>query len=217
MKRKIFGFSVLLIAFFIGCSGTESYEIINLGAAKRDIQKYYESNRYEKECKEIIDEAIKHLDGIKLPEKPIVIFDIDETALSNYEHIKEIDFGYYYDIWLEWLKKSDAIAIPQTKRFYDYLISKKIDAVFISGRNDDSYQATLKNLFDQGYTKFDTVIVRNKDERNLSAAEFKLAKRKELSSKGFNIIANIGDQESDFYSGYSGYVVKLPNYLYLID
>lgn len=217
LKRKVFWFPALLIALFVGCSSKESYELINLGAAKRDVQKYYESSKYEMECKEIIDDAIKHLDKIELPEKPIVVFDIDETSLSNYEHIKEIDFGYYYDIWLEWLKKSDAVAIPQTKRFYDYLVSRNIGVVFISGRNCDSYDATLKNLVNQGYSKFDSVIVRKDNERDLTAADFKLAKRKELSQKGFNIVANIGDQLSDFHGGYSGYVIKLPNYLYLID
>jgi len=217
LKNKNFLLFVLSINFLIGCSGSEPNEILNLGEAKKIVHKYYESSKYEKECKEIIDEAIKHLDKIKLPEKPIVIFDIDETALSNYDHIKEIDFGYYYDIWLEWLKKSDAVAIPQTKRFYDYLISRNVGIVFISGRNYDSYDATLKNLIDQGYTKFDTVIVRKDNERDLTASEFKLNKRKELSQKGFNIIANIGDQLSDFHGGYSGYVIKLPNYLYLID
>jgi len=217
LKNKNFLLVVLSINFLIGCSNSEYNKILNLGEAKKIVQKYYESSNYEKECKEIIDEAIKHLDKIRLPEKPIVIFDIDETALSNYDHIKEIDFGYYYDIWLEWLKKSDAVAIPQTKRFYDYLIARNVGIVFISGRNYDSYDATLKNLINQGYTRFDTVIVRKDNERDLTASEFKLNKRKELAQKGFNIIANIGDQLSDFQGGYSGYVIKLPNYLYLID
>jgi acid phosphatase len=208
---------VLLTVLFVRCSNNNTHEIVNLGAAKKVVQNYYESSNYEKDCKVIIDKAIDHIAGLKLPEKPTVIFDIDETSLANYQHIKEIDFGYYYDIWLEWLKQSDAVAIPQTKRFYDFLLEKNIGVVFISGRNDDSYQATIKNLVDQGYAKFDTVIVRNKEERNLTAAEFKLAKRKELTQKGFNIIANIGDQMSDFYGGYSGYIIKLPNYLYLID
>jgi hypothetical protein len=61
------------------------------------------------------------------------------------------------------------------------------------------------------------VIVRKDTERNLSAAEFKSAKRKELTLNGYNIIANIGDQSSDLYGGNSGYKIKLPNYLYVID
>jgi len=35
--------------------------------------------------------------------------------------------------------------------------------------------------------------------------------------KGYEIIANIGDQWSDLVGGNSGYKIKLPNYLYLID
>lgn len=217
MKNKFYLLIALYFIFLTGCSSINSNVLINLGVAKKAVQNYYESNEYEKDCNKIIDEAIKHLNEITIPEKPIVIFDIDETSLSNYDHIKEIDFGYYYDIWLEWLKKSDAVAIPQTKRFYDLLISKNIGIVFISGRNKDSYEATLKNLHSQGYTKYDTVIVRNENERNMTAAEFKLNKRKELTQKGFNIVANVGDQLSDFYGGYSGYVIKLPNYLYIVD
>ncbi|MEW6507737.1 MAG: HAD family acid phosphatase [Bacteroidota bacterium] len=217
VKYKIIYFSILLSILFIGCSNSESSEIINLGTAKRIVQNYYESSNYEKDCKAIIDRAIEHINRLELPDKPTVIFDIDETSLANYEHIKEIDFGYYYDIWLRWLKQADAVAIPQTKRFYDYLIARNIRIVFLTGRNDDSYEATLKNLAEQGYTNFDSVIVRNMNERNLSASEFKLDKRKELTQRGFNIIANIGDQASDFYGGYSGFVIKLPNFLYLID
>jgi acid phosphatase len=217
VNYKIIAVSILLTVLFIGCSNSESNEIINLGTAKRIVQNYYESSNYEKDCKAIIDRAVEHINTLELPEKPTVIFDIDETSLANYQHIKEIDFGYYYDIWLQWLKQADAVAIPQTKRFYDYLIARNIHIVFLSGRNDDSYEATLKNLAEQGYTNFDSVIVRNMNERNLSASEFKLDKRKELTQKGFNIIANIGDQASDFYGGYSGYVIKLPNFLYLID
>lgn len=202
---------------FVGCSIEPPTELMNLGVIKKIVQNYYESDIYENESKKIIDDAIDHLNGLKLPDRATVVFDIDETALSNYEHIKEIDFGYYYDIWLEWLKKADAVAIPQTKRFYDYLIARNIHVVFISGRNCDSYEATIKNLTEQGYTSFDSVIVRKENERNLTAVEFKSGKRKELTLNGYNIIANIGDQSSDLFGGNSGYKIKLPNYLYVID
>lgn len=207
----------LIVILFVRCSIEPPAALMNLGVIKKIVQNYYESDIYEDECKKTINDAIDHINGLKLPDRATVIFDIDETALSNYEHIKEIDFGYYYNIWLEWLKKADAVAIPQTKRFYDYLITRNIHVVFISGRNCDSYEATLKNLTEQGFTQFDSVIVRNEIERNLPAVEFKSAKRKELTLNGYNIIANIGDQSSDLFGGNSGYKIKLPNYLYVID
>lgn len=217
MNRFIKSLLFISVLILSGCSGSSGDRLLNLGAVKKVVQNYYESGRYDEDLKRIIDDAVEYFNGLTIMPEATVVFDIDETALSNYEHIKEIDFGYYYEIWLEWLKKSDATAIPQTKRFYDYLISKNIRIVFLSGRNCDSYQATLDNLKQQGYTEFDTVIVRKENERDLTATEFKSSKRKELVSRGYKIIANIGDQKSDLAGGNSGFEIKLPNYIYLID
>lgn len=217
MNRLIKSLLFISLLILIGCSGGSENRLLNLGAVKKVVQNYYESGQYDKDMKRIIDDAVEYFNRLTIPPEATVVFDIDETALSNYEHIKEIDFGYYYEIWLEWLKKSDATAIPQTKRFYNYLISKNIRIVFISGRNCDSYQATLDNLNQQGYTEFDTVIVRKENERDLTATEFKSSKRSELVSRGYKIIANIGDQLSDLAGGNSGFEIKLPNYIYLID
>ncbi len=217
MNRFIKSLLFISVLILSGCSGSSGDRLLNLGAVKKVVQNYYESGRYDEDLKRIIDDAVEYFNGLTIMPEATVVFDIDETALSNYEHIKEIDFGYYYEIWLEWLKKSDATAIPQTKRFYDYLISKNIRIVFLSGRNCDSYQATLDNLKQQGYTEFDTVIVRKENERDLTATEFKSSKRKELVSRGYKIIANIGDQKSDLSGGNSGFEIKLPNYIYLID
>ena len=49
------------------------------------------------------------------------------------------------------------------------------------------------------------------------AAEWKEAKREVLVSKGYNIIACIGDQWSDLEGGSTGIKIKLPSYLYLLD
>ncbi|MCX7797221.1 MAG: HAD family acid phosphatase [Melioribacter sp.] len=209
---------VPLIIFITSCSSSEtSIKLINLDAAKNAVQNYYESGLFDYECSKVIDDAIKHIDRIKINTKSTVVFDIDETALSNYEYIKSIGFGYIPHSWNEWVKEGKAKAIKHTKRFYDYLVSKHIHIVFISGRNYEVREATIRNLIEQGYTIFDTVITRTTFESNIPAAEFKAKKREELVSRGYEIIANIGDQWSDLVGGNSGYKIKLPNYLYLID
>lgn len=217
--RKIIFLSIALTTFiFVGCASTDStLKVMNLGAAKNAVQAYYESGEFDRECAKIIDDAIKQIDGIKLTGKPAVVFDIDETALSNYEYTKEIGFGYVDKLWNEWQQKGIAPAIKDTKRFYDYLISKKIHVIFITGRYAEFGEATKRNLIEQGYAKFDTLIVRSDNEHKLSAAEWKAAKRKELVSKGYNIIACIGDQWSDLVGGNTGIKIKLPSYLYLLD
>jgi acid phosphatase len=190
---------------------------MNLGAAKNAVQAYYESGEFDRECANIIDDAIDQIEEIKLTGKPTIVFDIDETAFSNYEYTKEIGFGYVYKLWNEWQQKGIAPAIKDTKRFYDYLISKNIHVIFITGRYLEVGEATKRNLLEQGYTKFDTLIIRSESERKIPAAEWKAAKREELVSKGYNIIACIGDQWSDLVGGNAGIKIKLPSYLYLLD
>jgi acid phosphatase len=190
---------------------------MNLGDAKNAVQAYYESGGFDRECARIIDDAINQIEGIKLTEKSAVVFDIDETALSNYEYTKEIGFGYIYKLWNEWQQKGIAPAIKDTKRFYDYLISKNIHVIFVSGRYTEAREATKRNLFEQGYTKFDALILRLDNERKIPAAEWKAAKRKELVFKGYDIIACIGDQWGDLEGGNTGIKIKLPSYLYLLD
>lgn len=210
--------AAISITVFLCCYSSESTsQIINLGAAKNAVRAYYESGGFDRECAKIIDDAINQIEKIELADKSAVVFDIDETALSNYEYTKKIGFGYIYKLWNEWQLKGIAPAIKDTKRFYDYLISKNIRVIFISGRNADVGEATKKNLIEQGYTKFDALILRSESENKISAAEWKAAKRKDLISKGYNIIACIGDQESDFAGGNTGIKIKLPSYLYLID
>jgi len=218
MRRLNFHSILFVIIILIGCTSTDpTLKVMNLGAAKNAVQVYYESGEFDRECAKIIDDAVDQMDGIKLTGKPAVVFDIDETALSNYEYTKEIGFGYVYKLWNEWQQKGIAPVIKDTKRFYDYLISKNIHVIFVTGRNSEVGEATKRNLIEQGYTKFDTLIVRSKTEIKMTAAEYKTKKREELVKKGYDIIACIGDQWSDLVGGNTGIKIKLPSYLYLLD
>ncbi|TSA30380.1 MAG: hypothetical protein D4R68_00865 [Ignavibacteriales bacterium] len=202
MRKLIFLSIILAALLFISCTSTNpTLQIMNLGAAKNAVQAYYESGAFDRECSRIIDDAIDQIDGINLSGKSAVVFDIDETALSNYEYTKEIGFGYVYKLWNEWQQKGIAPAIKDTKRFYDYLVLKNIHVIFITGRYAEVGEATKRNLIEQGYVKFDTLIIRSDSERKILAAEWKAAKREELVSKGYNIIACIGDQWSDLVGG----------------
>jgi len=202
MRKLIFLSIILAALLFISCTSTNpTLQIMNLGAAKNAVQAYYESGAFGRECSRIIDDAIDQIDGINLSGKSAVVFDIDETALSNYEYTKEIGFGYVYKLWNEWQQKGIAPAIKDTKRFYDYLVLKNIHVIFITGRYAEVGEATKRNLIEQGYVKFDTLIIRSDSERKILAAEWKAAKREELVSKGYNIIACIGDQWSDLVGG----------------
>lgn len=191
--------------------------ILNLSKAKENVVNYYESGQYDKEMDEIIVGAIDKLENVKFDKNSAVVFDIDETALANYPHIKALGFGSVDALWDEWTNSAKAKAIPQTKKLYDWLAAKGVKIFFITGRYDGYYDVTKKNLINEGYTRIDTLICRGKEEFNKNAAQYKSFHRAELVKKGFNIIANIGDQWSDSEGGNSGIIIKLPNYLYILE
>ncbi|MCH6573702.1 MAG: hypothetical protein IH795_00645, partial [Bacteroidetes bacterium] len=79
---------------------------------------------------------------------------------------------------------------------------------------DDEYDATYKNLINQGYTEFDTLITKNKNEYGMKSVDFKSAIRVELVQRGYDIIGTVGDQWSDLEGPHHGIKIKIPNYLY---
>lgn len=206
-------FSLLILT---ACSSSVP-QLTNLDTAKKLVRDYYDSGSFDKECEIAVTEGIKEIEENPLPQNGVAVFDVDDTALSNYKSSKLIGFGYVPSHWKASIENGDAEAIPHTKRLYEWLISKGIKIIFLTGRNNDDYTATKNNLINRGYTVFDTLIVRDKESEKLPAAVWKELKRKELTQKGYNIVACIGDQWSDLSGEYTGVRIKLPNYIYIID
>ncbi len=206
---KLFINLVVLFLFF-GCSP----EIENLTISKNRVAAYYENGAFEKELQSVIEDAIDKIEKTDLGNNPTAIFDVDETALSNYGYIEKYNFGYNYNTWTDWLLEEKSTQIKDVKKLYDLLIAKNVKIVFLTGRIEITCAATKNNLIAQGYTQFDTLICRSKEEQKIPTSQFKSAHRKTLTENGYNIIACIGDQRTDFEGGHTGIKVKIPNYLY---
>ena len=214
LKENFTSLIIILTASinFYSCSST----LPNLGIVKEQVVNFYHSGKYEEELNSVIDKAIARFDNIDLSAKSLVVFDIDETALSNFSFDESIDFGDVPNLWLQWAESAKAPATDGVKRLYDFLIKKGYKIVFLTGRPQIIYSPTYKNLINAGYTKFDTLITRNSSEKNLTAIEYKSNKRVELTNKGYDIIGDVGDQYSDLEGPYHGIQVKIPNYIYII-
>ncbi|MGE5401774.1 MAG: HAD family acid phosphatase [Ignavibacteriales bacterium] len=211
---KYYSFLLVLVFFFTGCA---SSELSNLGKVKKEISFYYESGKYSQEVQEVVADAIREFSKLDIRDSSAVVFDIDETVLSNYPQIKGVDFGYVSDMWNEWILKAAAPAIEEVKPLYYYLLDKKVHIIFLTGRNTAQYQATYRNLMSAGFTKFDTLIVRSDNMKDSPAENFKSIERLVLTNMGYKIIGCVGDQLSDMQGGNTGIQVKLPNYLYYIE
>jgi acid phosphatase len=214
MKEKIAIYIIIIAAVFAVESCSSS--IPNISDVKEEVINYYQSGKYEAELNGVIDDAIAKFDNVNAADNSLVVFDIDETALSNYSFDKGIDFGFVPGLWEKWVDSAKAPAIDGVKRLYDFLIKKGFKVVFVTGRSEHNYTSTYKNLVNAGYTIFDTLIVRNASEKNLTALEYKSKKRVELTEKGYNIIGDIGDQYSDLDGPDHGIQVKIPNYTYIL-
>jgi len=152
-----------------------------------------------------------------------VVFDIDETSLSNFPYYLAWDYGWNQNEWDNWVASGNASAIPGTLTFYNYLLSWNVSATFITGRSlytvgtNDTYNSTYSNLVRAGYTQFSQLILRNQNETTLSADVYKSNHRRQIAESGVQIIGCIGDQISDCSLGYTGpLVMKIPNYIYFI-
>lgn len=204
----------LILTLTLSLFGCTSDELLNLRVAKDRVKDYYESGKYDKELDKIYSDAKSQIEKIESKKNSTAIFDVDDTALSNYEISKRLDYGYDYQIIQDWVRSAKLPAIKQTLDFYNYLKSKGVRLIFLTGRNIEEYDATYRNLVEQGYKDFDTIIVRSDQERKLGAAQFKTQKRKELTDTGYEIIICVGDQWTDLTGDYTGIKVKIPNYLY---
>lgn len=72
-----------------------------------------------------------------------------------------------------------------------------------------------------GYTEYDACLMQGdpnqrqlRDHIAMTAGHFKSECRVLLVDMGYEIVATIGDQASDFYGELTGFEVKVPNLLY---
>lgn len=214
--KKLFSLALFFFAFAQN-SNSQLPLIVNLSDAKAAVKQYYLSGKYDFELTEIIQDALPKVKQFLKVQNRAFVFDIDETALSNFQYEIENDFGYIPELWRKWVTSEKAPAIQQVRQFYDSLVAWGFKIIFITGRSDSQYQATINNLRKVGYSTFDTVICRSKFEADLSAQEYKANKRKVLTENGYFIVGSIGDQWSDLLGGFTILQIKIPNYMYLVE
>jgi hypothetical protein len=178
----------------------------------------------------IIEHLKQHSKKAQMPhslnKKPAVVLDIDETSLSNYSNMMYNDFAYikqggcYYPEgicdWSAWKAKAIAPAILPTLELYKWLLDQKIAVFFITGRDTADLAATKKNLIFSGFDVQDNLYLRPIGQFK-TVVEYKRKMREDIEEKGYQIIANIGDQHSDLIGGFALRTFKMPNPFYHIQ
>ena len=146
---------------------------------------------YEKWLQEVVyisRYAIRYLDKLELPEKPAIIFDIDNTLLdSNFNMIKPVVI------------------------LYNYAEMLGIFPVIVTSREstEQVIQKTSEQLRDIGIVK--KFIYFRKPYRT-DIWSFKRASRKNVEEHGYKIVMSVGDSMCDITNGYVGLGIKIPRF-----
>ncbi|MGJ8644344.1 MAG: HAD family acid phosphatase [Luteolibacter sp.] len=210
---------LLLPLLFVACSPV-SHEPSNLSDLKAEVREYADSGAYETDLAASVSTAKTYLTARASngDENLTVIFDIDETVLSNLPHMKKADWGYQPDQWDKWVAKAEAPALPSVREVYHHAISLGMKVVFLTGRMEADRNATARNLRQQGMGTYEKLILRPRKGTApyVDAVEYKTNVRKKLTAEGCTVIASFGDQDSDVQGGYVEKGFKLPNPFYKI-
>jgi acid phosphatase len=201
-------------------------EPANVGDVKNAAVQYHDSGQYQQDLAEVAAQAINVIgNNVSATPRAAIVFDIDETALSNWEVIKANDFGRFIEgpcnlpdacAWRAWDLTAQSVAIQPTLDTYNMAKSLGAALFFITGRDEPQRAATDRNLHAAGYTGYTRLIMTPPGAHYASAADFKAPQRAAIEAEGYTIVANIGDQPSDLDGGHAEQTFLLPDPFYRI-
>ncbi|KAH7294356.1 hypothetical protein KP509_28G067900 [Ceratopteris richardii] len=188
------------------------------------ILNYIHNGQYMKDVELSVDCARQHLKNIrgKHNTKLAVVFDIDETALSNIVHIKQTNCspaGSMECRSVLWTEKAVCSPDFPVSQLYQELFAANWSIFFISERPENLLELTEKNLIECGYGGWTSLILRSSNNSDITVEAFKGSKMNEIEEHGYQIVSVIGDQWSDLGMSTSRRerrLFKLPNPIYQV-
>lgn len=205
---------------------TSSSRAPNLPEARRQVEEYIDSGRYDHDVARVVASAQDWLDKrIKTAVKPAIVIDVDETALSNWPAMRVNSWTRIVNGPCDlqkgpcgiraWQATGQSKALVPTLALARHARELGVAVFFITGRPSRLREATERNLKEQGY-EWTAVMLEPDNEQFASAADFKVPERRKRTEQGYTIIFNLGDQESDLSGGYAERTFKLPNPVYYV-
>ena len=153
---------------------------------------------WQKDCQAVMDQALPYLKqriaNTKPGEKQAIVFDIDNTTL-------ETDFGFSFP----------QPANKPVLEVAEYAQEHGVSLFFVTARPGIIYSVTDYNLEHVGY-QVSGLYVRSFIDLFKNVADYKTAQRVDIESKGYTIIANIGNSATDLSGGHAEKTYKLPDY-----
>ena len=153
---------------------------------------------WQRDCQGVMDQALPYLKqrtaATKPGEKQAIVFDIDNTTL-------ETDFGFSYPQ----PANKPVLAVAEFAQQHG------VSLFFVTARPGIISGVTDYNLKNVGY-RVSGLYVRGFSDLFKDVAAYKTAQRVDIESKGYTIIANIGNSATDLSGGHAEKTYKLPDY-----
>jgi predicted secreted acid phosphatase len=214
MLKKII-VSLLAFSLFSPFVHAEKLEKTLSPHQREQLREYYESGKYFNDIDKKLVDARDYLDRqLKHPRKNpfAIVFDIDETALSNYRDLDRLSFTRNPEALTVTYMLGNAMPILPILALYQHAIQHHVAIFFISSRPNtpEMLAATVKNLKNAGFEQWEELTLKPIDKNN-TVEEFKTQTRRHIAALGYDILLNIGDQDDDLQGGYAEAKVKIPN------
>jgi acid phosphatase len=146
--------------------------------------------------------------------KQAIVFDVDETLLSNYSAINTDNFTFGPASQAEATNEIGK-AIPSSLKLFNDAKARGITIFLITGRRENTRAHTTSNLTREGFTGYKQLILKP-DASTDSTVVYKSGARAGIENQGYEIIANVGDQYSDLAGGHADVAYKLANPFYFL-
>jgi hypothetical protein len=148
------------------------------------------------------------------PKNYAIVFDVDETLLSNITAIEADNFTFGTASQAE-ATNEVGLAIPSSLQLFNDAKARGLTIFLITGRRENSRAHTESNLAREGFTGY-TQLVLKPDASTDSTVVYKSDARAAIERQGYKIIANVGDQYSDLAGGHAASAFKLANPFYFL-
>lgn len=208
-----------LVALSLGACATCEPQP-NLGLYRHELVDWHQSGKYAACFAQAAAPGRAWLDRVMATRKPgekiAVVFDIDETLLSNWAYLVRDDFSITYDSFRAWTKKYDDPVLGPTKEIFERARAAGIPIFLISGRHEPQRADTVRQLQAAGLSGWTALHLRPTSYDEKSIVPFKSGVRRQIAGQGYRIVLNMGDQDSDLAGGFAERRIKLPNPYYFI-
>ena len=218
---KQFKCHTAILAGILCCLNAYATEPTNLQTTKTQLMAYHDSGNYEQDLAAVTYQAADYLRQVVAQNKDkklAIVFDIDETILSNYTTMEMLNFGGSITEFERMINTRNVPVIPATLALYQQAEQTNVHVFFITGRRDtpENRKNIEQNLRQAGFSHYDGLSLKPVNYHENSVSPYKTAERKKIAAQGYDIVFNMGDQVSDLTGGYADRTYKLPNPYYYV-